>query len=428
MLAASPGFSFADAYAIGIAFGGLVILVAIAALSSHSDRIYSPAAVYLVLGALASAGLHLLGIDLLSPIGDSTLIEHLTEFAVIIALFGAGLRLDRKFGLGRWRSTSLLILLVMPLTIAAVAAFANLAMGLSLGAAIILGAALAPTDPVLARDLKVGPPGKGDSNETRFALTSEAGLNDGLAFPFIFLGVLVAGGEFNLFTDWFVPDVLYAVTVGIAFGFAGGHLIAWGSDRLRRAGWLRPRFDGWLALAAVLAIYGITEIAGAYGFLAAFAGGLGFRRHEWSHEAHGRVHAGADLMEDVTELGMVLILGSTVTIAGLGNPGLAGWLLVPFLLLLVRPTLTLLAFSRSPVSMRERLLIGWFGIRGVGSFYYAAVAINAGVLPIDEASRIYWTIVLCVGISILVHGFTGRPAMASIDEADSGRIAQSESG
>lgn len=416
ILAASSGFSFADPYAIGVAFGGLVVLIAIAALSSHSERVFTPAAVYLILGALASAGLHFLGVGLLDPITDSGLIEHLSEFAVIVALFGAGLRLDRHFGQGRWRSTLLLIAVVMPLTIGLVALFASVAMGLSIGAAIVLGAALAPTDPVLARDVRVDPPGEGDRNETTFALTSEAGLNDGLAFPFIFLGLLVVEGDFNFFSDWFLPDVIYAIGVGVVFGFAGGHLIAWGSDWLRRRGWLAPEFDSWLALGAVLAIYGLTEIAGAYGFLAAFTGGLGFRRHEWDHEAHGRVHSGADLVEDVTELGMILLIGSTVTIAGLQSPGLAGWLLVPVLLLLIRPLSTVFAFARSGVSKKERLLIGWFGIRGVGSFYYAAVAINAGILATDEASQIYWTIVACVGVSILVHGFSARPALSSIEE------------
>ena len=124
-----------------------------------------------------------------------------------------------------------------------------------------------------------------------------------------------------------------------------------------------------LAMAAVLAIYDFTEVVGAYGFLAAFAGGLSFRRYEWDHEAHDRVHGGADLLENITELGMVLLLGSTVTFAGLAAPGFAGWLLVPVLLVVIRPLATLLAFLGSKVQMKERLLIGWFGIRGIGSFY-----------------------------------------------------------
>jgi NhaP-type Na+/H+ or K+/H+ antiporter len=415
MLAASEGFSFADPYAIGIAFGGIVLFAAMWALSSHQRHFFSPAAVYLLLGALASAGLHLLGVDLIDPIEQADLIERLAEFAVIVALFGAGLRLDRRLGWSEWRSTVLLIAIVMPLTIGAVALFANAFMGLSLGAAIILGACLAPTDPVLAGAVKVAPPGEGDRNETSFALTSEAGLNDGLAFPFVFLGVFVAGeGGFGWFSEWLAADVIYAIFVGILMGVLGGQAIGKGADWLRKHNLLRPQYDGWLALAAVLAIYGVTEVAGAYGFLAAFAGGLSFRRYEWDHEAHDRVHQGADLLENVTELSMVLILGSTVTIAGLAAPGVAGWLLVPVLLLLIRPGVTLLAFVGSKVRLRERVLIGWFGIRGIGSFYYAAVAINAGVLTTGEIELIYWTIIACVGISILVHGFTAGPAMSTI--------------
>lgn len=425
--AASEGFSFADPYAIGLLFAGLVLFTAVWILSSHRRRAFSPAAVYLMLGALASAGLHLLGVELLDPIKQSKLIERLAEFAVIIALFGAGLRIDRQLGWSRWRSTILLIVIVMPITIGAVALFASTFMGLSLGAAIILGACLAPTDPVLARDVQVGPPGEGDGTETHFALTSEAGFNDGLAFPFVFLGVFVAAeGGTGWFTEWLAADVFYAIAAGVAVGALGGQAIGAGADWLRKHGWLRPAFDGWVALAAVLTLYGLTEILGGYGFLAAFVGGLSFRRYEWDHEAHSRVHRGADLLENVTELGLVLLLGSTVTIVGLTVPGLAGWLLVPALLVLIRPLAVMGSFLGSRVRARERLLIGWFGIRGIGSFYYAAVAINAGVLTSGEIELIYWTIIACVGASILIHGVTAGPAISRL--AKSARVTPEDSG
>ena len=417
LLAAAEGFSFARPYAIGLLFGGIVMFTAIWILSSHRRRSFSPAAVYLMLGAIASGGLHIFGIDLIDPIEQSELIERLAEFAVIVALFGAGLRIDRQLGWDRWRSTFLLLVIVMPLTIGAVTLFASAFLGLSLGAAIILGACLAPTDPVLARDVQVGPPGEGDKTETHFALTSEAGFNDGLAFPFVFLGVFVAAeGGTGWLAEWFAADVVYGIAGGLAIGAAGGWAIGRGADWFRKHGWLKPTYDGWLAMAAVLAIYGFTEVVGAYGFLAAFAGGLSFRRYEWDHEAHDRVHGGADFLENITELGMVLLLGSTVTVAGLAAPGLAGWLLVPVLLVLIRPLATLLAFLGSKVQMKERLLIGWFGIRGIGSFYYAAVAINAGVLSAGEIELIYWTIIACVGVSILIHGLTAGPAMSTVAE------------
>lgn len=388
----------------------MVLFAAVVALSQQHERAFTAAVVYLVLGVVASLGLQLLGGHPLDPLDDAELIERLSEFAVIVALFSAGLRLDRPLGLRAWRSTVLLIVVVMPLTIAGVTLFASEAMGLSLGAALILGAVLAPTDPVLASDVQVGPPGEGEEPETHFALTSEAGLNDGLAFPFVFMGVFVAAeGGTSWLGEWMIADVAYAIIVGIGIGALAGWLMAAAAARLRRRGLLLSEFDAWLPIAAVLAVYGLTEAVGAYGFLAAFAGGLAFRRHERLAEHHDRVHGGAAVVEKMTELALVLLLGSTVTVAGLQEPGALGWLLAPLLLLVIRPTAVLLAFVRSRLGLAERAFIGWFGIRGIGSFYYAAVAINAGVLTESEASIVYWTVIVCAGFSIVAHGITSTP-------------------
>jgi NhaP-type Na+/H+ or K+/H+ antiporter len=291
-------------------------------------------------------------------------------------------------------------------------------MGLSLGAAVILGAVLAPTDPVLASAVQVGPPGDPDESEPRFALTSEAGLNDGLAFPFVMLGLFIADqGGSDWIGEWLAADVLYAIVVGVALGAVGGYTLAALASQMRRRGWLHGNLDAWLSVAAVLAVYGITELAGAYGFIAAFVGGLAFRRHEVHAEHHERVHSGARLVENVTELGMILLLGSTVTLAGLGDPGLSGWLLVPVLLFVIRPLTTLGAFAGSRTPLRERLFIAWFGIRGIGTFYYLAFAIGAGVLTDAEATLLYWTAIVCVGASIVLHGVSSGPAVRRVEQA-----------
>jgi sodium/hydrogen antiporter len=408
-LAAERGWGFADPYAAGMLFAGVALLAAVGALSREGERPFSPAMVYLVLGAVASAFVDLAGVRILDPLDHAEFIEHLAELAVIVALFTAGLRLDRALSWRGWRSTVLLLSIVMPLTIAGVAVFGVYAMGLSLGAAILLGAVLAPTDPVLASDVQVGPPGDHEEPEPKFALTSEAGLNDGLAFPFVFLGLFVAAEDgIGWIGEWLVADVLYAIPAGIGIGAAGGWALARLVSRLHARRLLSPALDGWLAVAAVLLVYGLTEVVGGYGFLAAFAGGLAFRRRERSESYHERVHHGSETVEKFFELALILVLGSTVTFSGLATAGW-GWLLVPALLLVIRPAATLLAFVRSPLPMRERVFVGWFGIRGIGSFYYVAVALAAGVLTMDEARQVYWTVVVCVGISIVVHGLSAKP-------------------
>lgn len=407
VLAADRGFSFADPYALAVLFVGIALFAAVVALTKERERAFTSAIVYLCLGLVGALLIELLGVELLDPLEDAQVIEHLAEFSVIVALFAAGLKLERRLGWRSWRSPAILLAVVMPVTIGLVALFASVAMGLSLGAAVLLGAVLAPTDPVLAGDVGVGPPGDKDEPEPHFALTSEAGLNDGLAFPFVFLGLFIAAeGGSGWLGEWLLADVLYAIPVGIVLGILGGRVLAIASLALRRRELMAPRFDGWLAIAAVLAVYGATELVGAYGFLAAFAAGLSFRRYERHHEFHGRIHAGAEVVEHFSELALVMLLGSTLTLAGLSEPGIAGWLLIPLLLVVIRPLVTIVSFAPTRLPLAERAFIGWFGIRGIGSFYYVAVALEAGVLAAHEATVVYWTVFACVGVSIVAHGLT----------------------
>jgi NhaP-type Na+/H+ or K+/H+ antiporter len=408
--AIDPGLGSPDVYAVGLLFVGLAVLVAILALSHQRARAYSASIVYLAMGVVAAAGVAVLDASWLDLLEDHATVERASEIAVFVALFAAGLRLDRHLHWRAWRSTALLLGVVMPLTIAAVAAFGAYGMGLSAGAAIVLGAALAPTDPVLAGELGVGPPGERDEGEPAFALTSEAGLNDGLAFPFVLLGLIVAGGwDAGDLAEWLAADVVYATLAGVAIGAAGGWALSALAARLRERSLVDRELDGWAALGAVLAIYGLTQVAGAYGFLAAFAGGIAFRRRERDHEYNTSVHAGAATVEKVLELAMILLLGSLLTLDGLGTPGLAGWLLAPLLLLVVRPAASAVGLLWSPLRRRERAWVAWFGVRGVGSLYYAAAAIGAGALAPAEERTVAWTIVAVVVVSIVAHGVTGTP-------------------
>ena len=356
--AAGRGFAFADLYAIGLIFCGVALFAAIGALSHQGDRAFSASIIYLGLGAGAALAIELIGLNWLEPVEDAELIERVSELALIIALFGAGLKLDRAFTRRSWSGVARLLLIAMPLTIAGVALFGHEVMGLSLGAAVILGAILAPTDPVLAGDIGVGPPGDEEEQEPNFSITGEAGMNDGLAFPFIFAGLFILDpGGTDWIADWLLADVVYALGVGLLIGVLVGFGVAALTVRLRNSRLLSPTFDGWLAIPTVLLIYGLTETAGAYGFIAAFAGGVAFRRYERSHEINGRVHEGAETVEKFGELTVILLFGSMLSISGLEAPGWSGWLLVPVLLLVIRPLSVAIATTGSRnVPYRERVL------------------------------------------------------------------------
>jgi sodium/hydrogen antiporter len=412
-LAADTGFDFLDTFDLGVLFVGLAVFAAVGALSHERERAFSASLIYLALGVGGAIAIETLEIDWIDPIEDAALVEHLAEAALVMALFSAGLKLDRPLAFRDWASVARLLALAMPLTIGAVALLGAGLLGLSAGAALLLGAALAPTDPVLAGDIGVGPPGDEDEHEPNFALTAEAGLNDGLAAPFVLAGVYVAersGGGWTW--EWLAADVVYAIVVGAGVGAAIGTLAAWSVKRLRSRDMLAATFDGFHAIATALVIYGLAEMAGGYGFLGVFAGGLAFRRYEHDHEMNMTVHEGAERLEKLLELAVILLLGSLLTGSGLSVPGWEGWLLAALLLVVVRPLACLLSLVGSRMDHpSEKAFVAWFGVRGVGTLFYAAAIVASGALGAREEQLVVWTCIAAVLVSIVVHGVTAGPSM-----------------
>ena len=410
-VALSPGWEAAAPYAIGLLFLGLATFVAIGALSHEEERAWSATIIYLVLGAIAAIGLNLLDLRQLDPFTDVVLIQRVTELALIVAIFAAGLAVEREINRRKWQSVAVLLLVVMPATIGLVALFATQAMGLSLGAAILLGAILAPTDPVLAGDVGLGAPGENeDSVEPRFSLHTEAGINDGLAAPFLLLGMFIAKeGGTGFVGEWLAFDVLYALAVAVVIGAIMGTGIAAVMVRLRERRLLDHEFDQFAAVAAVFVVYGLTEVAGAYGFVAVFVAGFAFRRYEFGHEVNKRVHDGAEDYGKLLELLVILGLGSMISLDRLGEPGLAGGLLAPLLLFVIRPGLVFPLSDRKLMNARERLFLGWFGVRGVAALFYAAVVVHEEVLSREEATTVFWTAAVVVMVSLVLHGVSATP-------------------
>ena len=428
LIAAGLGLHLGETFAFGVMFLGVAVFAAVVALSHQRERAFSASLIYLGLGALAAVALNLTGIGWLDPVRNSTLIEHLTEAAVVFALFATGLSLDRRLAWREWGTTARLLALAMPLTIGAVTLFGIGVMGLSAAAALLLGAVLAPTDPVLAGDIGVGPPGEEDEHEPNFSLTSEAGLNDGLAFPFVLLAVLLAeGGSADEVMSWLAADVFYAIGGGVVVGAVVGRLAAASVKKLRNRELLAPALDGYHAIASTLFIYGAAEVVGVYGFVAVFVGGLAFRRYERNHAVNAAVHNGAEQAEKLLELASVLMLGSILTLAGLAAPGWEGWLLAVVLIVAIRPASCLIALIGSKLDRpNERAFVSWFGVRGIGSLYYLAFAVSLGVLPAGEESVVIWTTVACVILSIIVHGISAGPSLARLMARQRGEVSRGE--
>ncbi len=409
-LALDPGFHLGGAYAIGLLFLGVALAVGIVALSHEQDRAFSAAVIYVAMGAAAAVGLALLGLKPFDPVRNHLLLERITELALVVAVFSAGITVEKEVSRRSWISILVLLAVVMPLTIAAVAAFGMAVMGLSLGAALLLGALVAPTDPVLAGDIGLGPPDSEQQGEPKLSLHTEAGINDGLASPFVLLGVFVAGrGGTGWLGEWVLADVLYGVGVAGLVGAAAGSLAAAGLSRARDRGLFSRELDGFTAIALVLVTYGATEAVGAYGLLAVFAAGFAFRRRENRTELNVGLHRGVDVAGTFLELLVLLLLGSMLTLDGLAAPGVSGWIVALALLFVIRPVLVLLTSGRGFLPLRERAFLAFFGVRGVAALLYAAVAVESGVLAGREQTVVVWTTIACVVLSILVHGVTATP-------------------
>jgi sodium/hydrogen antiporter len=415
VIGAAPGFDAGDTFAAVTAVAGVALLVGVAAMSHEERQGLSAPIVYVGIGIVGSVFLGLVGVPRLDPIEDATVIERITEFALIIALFATGLRVHPKLAWHRWRPVVMLLALGLPLTVLAAAALGTALLGLPVGVAIVLAAALAPTDPVLAGDIGVAPP---DEEETadrglvhgRFALTGEAGLNDGLAYPILLLGVLATTREDGgWLVNWALTDVLYGLGVAVALGAVAGYALAAATLPLHERGLLADDAEHVLAAAAAIGIYGATQVIDAYGFVAVFVAGVAFRRYEHGHQYNRQLHDGASLVMRFGELIVVVLLGSMITLDGLAAPGIDGWLLVLTVIVLVRPLVALVCLIGSGLPNNERALVSWFGVRGVATLYYAAIAVGSGAIRGGDADIVVWTALAGVALSIVIHSVTAIP-------------------
>ena len=400
-----------------------------------------------------------LGWTTLTPLANSKGLERLAEVVVLLSLFGSGLKMSAGFGDGRWLLPLRLAIVSMLVTVALIAGFGVLALGLPIGAAILLGGILAPTDPVLASDVQVAEPG--DRDRLRFSLTGEAGLNDGTAFPVVLLGLGLLGlrdiGDVGW--RWFAFDVVWGVAGGVAIGALLGTAIGQLVLYLRRTHKEAVGLDNFLSLGLIGLAYGLASMAEGYGFLAVFAAGVALRRLEQKasttatrgrpasppakaaaqRKRSAEIAAEAHADPDATHAEQVATdpkhapaymahavlafneqierIGEAVAVIAIGmllwtvDWRLASWGFVGALLVVVRPIAVAVGLFRSTTSGPQRVLIGWFGIRGIGSLYYLMYAINHG-LDRRLAANLGALVFSVVVASIVAHGVSVTPLMS----------------
>jgi NhaP-type Na+/H+ or K+/H+ antiporter len=423
-----------------------VLLIVMALSGTVLSRLpLSTSMLYLMAGlAVGPFWLNLMSPD---PHQHTLLLERLTEVVVLVSLFTAGLKLSPGLGDRRWLLPLRLAIISMIVTVLGVAAAAHFLLGWQWGACILLGAILAPTDPVLASDVQVHRPG--DRDRLRFALTGEGGLNDGAAFPFVMLGLGLMGlhdiGSSGW--RWVMVDVLWAAIVGPAvgalLGLAVGRIVLY----LRRQHKEAVGLDDFLAMGLIALSYGVAQMLHAYGFLAVFAAGVALRQLEQSEtpgessrKAAAQAHVSPDKtlaetvavdpqhapafmaqavlgfneqLDRIGEVAVVITIGAMLW-AVQWHSGV--WWLVPLLLLVIRPVSVALGLLNSSATTGQRWLIGWFGIRGVGSLYYLMYAINHGV-PASLADPLITLTLSVVVTSIVVHGISVTPMMTAYEKA-----------
>jgi len=355
---------------------------------------------------------------------DAVTLEYVTEFIVIASLMAVGISIDRPVDWRNWKQVWPLLLFAMPATIIAVSVFGWWALGLAPASAILLGAVLAPTDPVLARSVQVGPPGRGERHDVRFSLSAEAGLNDGLAFPFTYLAIAAVGmtGVGMWTVEWFAFDFLYRIVIGCLVGFAVGRAGAWyvfeyeADASQKESDEEAPRYstsEGLIVLGTLLLAYGLTELIEGYGFLAVFVGAVTARQCENASRYHQISHHFIDQIEQIVLVAVLFAFGAMLAsgvLDALTWPAAIAGLLLVFV---IRPISGLISEARSDLPLAGKAAIAFLGVRGMGSIYYLAYGQNQG--DFSEIPILWATVSFAILVSIVVHGVLAGPVISTLE-------------
>ncbi len=363
--------------------------------------------IYLIVGIFLGP----YGVNLIQLRPNAEFLERLTEFVVIVSLFSCGLKMNRYLNLWKWRSTIRLIGFLMPISIFAIAAIGHFILKMEWGPAVLLGAILAPTDPVLASEVQLSD--VEDKDELRFGLTSEGGLNDALAFPFVYFGIhwLQKGNDWqSWFKSWVAVDLIWAIAVGIVMGIIVPKAVVLIDKRLQKWRKADELMEDFVAISIILLTYSLTEIVNGYGFLAVFVAGIVAQRSYHDPEKRHSQLEFTERIEKLMEVGTILLLGSLLRLPQIQQFGVVALWVAGLLIFVIRPVGAWISTIGAGYTSTTRYLFGWFGIRGVGSLYYLCYAFGEG-LKDELGEQIAWITYITIAISVILHGISATPLM-----------------
>ena len=407
---ADTAFFAIQLYDVQLLLVATVILVAVIVPRLTTNRFLSAPMVFMLLGIAVFA----LPVDIDLPnLEEARWPERLTELGVLIALTAAGLKINQPFAWKSWQLSWRLLAFTMPLTIAGTALLGWWALGMVPATALLFGAVIAPTDPVLASEVQTTDPSSPDYSRSRVALTTEAGLNDGLAFPFTNLAIavaLVGTDPANWLAGWLAMDVVYRIVAGALVGAVTGWLLAKVLFSLASSDFFTT---GSIALSLTLMPYALAELAAGYGFISVFVAACTFRQQESRHHYQQILHDFSEEMERILVAVLMFLIGAYIAsgvLAPLTWESVAVALAVIFL---VRPLAGMISFAGHPLPQWDKWVLSFYGIRGIGSLYYLAYAMHQADFP--HAKELWAVVILILVISVIVHGLSAKPAMETLD-------------
>lgn len=398
--------------------GGVIALLAAVVPVLLRKKYLSAPIIYLLIGGLAY--LAALPLDI-KPLEHLGVIEYITEFVVLVALCNTGLRIKEPFKWKTWKHAARLLAIAMPVTIAAAAFLGWWAIGLAPATALLFGALISPTDPVLASELQTSEPGEEDRSQIKLGLTAEAGINDGLAFPFTYLAIHAAKKGLD-YQEWIGSWLLYDFFIKIAVGVAVGLFTGWALFKLVKllsngsSSTLSKVSKGILSVALLLLPYALSEIVGGYGFMAVFFAACMFSRYEAHQQQVTSLHDFNEELERFVVAVIFIVTGFFIALRHAVLSDVHILLTALALILIVRPAAGYLSYIGSGLRPFQKFVLSFYGIRGIGSIFYLAYALHAA--DFENPEKLIDITAAVIFFSVLIHGATARMVQKRIKKYD----------